>query len=209
MTLEEAIRRRRSVRRFAPDPVPEADLERLVALAQLAPSASNQQMWRFLAITNREVLERMRGAVLDRYDELAGRLTDDAAQVAARGAKGYSSFFADAPVTIAVLAQPYQSPMRQALLSLEGSPERLGGTTGYPDVQSIGAAIAHLLLAATELGYGTCWMTGPLAAREQLEAILGVQPPWRLLALVPVGKPADAPGPHGPRREGSGLSWVR
>jgi len=64
---------------------------------------------------------------------------------------------------------------------------------GHPDIQSVGAAVEHLLLAATELGYGTCWLSGPLIAREALEALLGVQAPEQLAALVTIGVPAAPP----------------
>jgi nitroreductase len=71
---------------------------------------------------------------------------------------------------------------------------------GYPDVQSIGAAIEHLLLAATELGYGSCWLSGPLIAREDLEQLLGVEAPEQLAALVTVGVPAAPPSGGHDRR---------
>jgi nitroreductase len=68
---------------------------------------------------------------------------------------------------------------------------------GYPDVQSIGAAIEHLLLAATELGYGSCWHSGPLIAREPL---LGIAAPDHLAALVTIGVPAVPPNEGRDRR---------
>jgi nitroreductase len=51
-----------------------------------------------------------------------------------------------------------------------------------------------MLLAAHALGWGACFMTGPLVAREELGRILLVRPPWRLAALVPLGRPAGPPG---------------
>lgn len=60
----------------------------------------------------------------------------------------------------------------------------------YPGLQSVSAAIQNLLLVAHSLGYGTCWMTGPLVAYRELEEILGVDAPWELVALVPLGVPA-------------------
>jgi nitroreductase len=71
---------------------------------------------------------------------------------------------------------------------------------GYPDVQSIGAAIEHLLLAATELGYGSCWLSGPLIAREALEPLLGIAAPDHLAALVTIGVPAVPPNEGRDRR---------
>jgi nitroreductase len=59
-----------------------------------------------------------------------------------------------------------------------------------PDLQSIGAAVQLLCTAAHALGYGTCWMTAPVLGAPAIERLLGVEPPARLVAVVPVGRPA-------------------
>ncbi|MEE9202377.1 MAG: nitroreductase family protein, partial [Dehalococcoidia bacterium] len=63
-TLEEVLARRRSIRRFTGDPMPEDDLLRIVRAGGLAPSAGNQQMWRFLVVRSRPMIEQMHGAVM-------------------------------------------------------------------------------------------------------------------------------------------------
>ena len=50
MELSEAIKGRRSVRRFRPDPVQRDVIERILELAQWAPSAMNRQDWRFIVV---------------------------------------------------------------------------------------------------------------------------------------------------------------
>lgn len=57
MELFDAIRTRRSVRAFLPDPVPPDLLEALVEAARWAPSGLNNQPWRFHIVRTREVLE--------------------------------------------------------------------------------------------------------------------------------------------------------
>lgn len=42
------------------------------------------------------------------------------------------------------------------------------------------------------MGYGACWMCAPIVAGERLEELLEVTPPARLVALVPIGRPAGA-----------------
>lgn len=63
------------------------------------------------------------------------------------------------------------------------------------NITDIDAAIAmdHIVLAATALGLGTCWIAAfdPAAAREVLELPAGVEP----LVFTPLGYPADEPGP--------------
>src|SRR3972149_4826558 len=61
------------------------------------------------------------------------------------------------------------------------------------------AAPAPALRAAYSLGYGTCWMTGPLVAKPELESALSLRPPEELLAVVALGKPDSSP-PKPPRK---------
>lgn len=48
MDVFEAIRDRRSIRKYKPDPIPDEDIRAIIEAATQAPSASNAQMWRFL-----------------------------------------------------------------------------------------------------------------------------------------------------------------
>ena len=54
-----AIHTRRSIRRYASQPVPEALIERLLRAAMAAPSASNQQAWQFVVIDDRAILDEI------------------------------------------------------------------------------------------------------------------------------------------------------
>jgi nitroreductase len=58
MELFEAIRTRRSVRRYTDAPVPQDVLQEIVSAAMHAPSAGNQQPWHFVIVTGKELLER-------------------------------------------------------------------------------------------------------------------------------------------------------
>jgi nitroreductase len=59
MEFYEVLRRRRSVRAYAPDAVPEATLGRLFDAVSLAPTACNNQPLRFVFVTNPEVRRRL------------------------------------------------------------------------------------------------------------------------------------------------------
>ena len=56
MDVLEAIRKRRSVRRFTGDPVPREDLEAIVDAGRLATTGSNQQPWDFIVVTDRAMI---------------------------------------------------------------------------------------------------------------------------------------------------------
>jgi nitroreductase len=123
---------------------------------------------------------------------LPAALSEDARRAAQR-VEWFSTFFADAPLVMAVTRKPYESVIARAVAGSSLTATDTNAMRGYPDVQSIGAAIEHLLLAATELGYGSCWLSGPLIAREDLEQLLGIEAPEHLAALITIGVPAAPP----------------
>ena len=59
METWDAIRARRNVRTYRPDPVPAADLDRIAEAGWRAPSASNRQHWNFIIVTNRDQLQAL------------------------------------------------------------------------------------------------------------------------------------------------------
>jgi nitroreductase len=90
------------------------------------------------------------------------------------------TFLAEAPVTVVVCAVPDESGRRYGVR----------GRTLYC-LQDTAAAIENLLLAAAACDLGTCWVGAfdePAAARA-----LDLDPAWRPVALIPVGRPAEQP----------------
>jgi len=65
LTVTEAIKQRRSIRRFKPDPVPDEYLREMLEAARLAPSGSNRQPWRFIVTTDAEEKKILRRVSLD------------------------------------------------------------------------------------------------------------------------------------------------
>ena len=62
-------------------------------------------------------------------------------------------------------------------------------------------AVAHLLLAATALGYAGCFASAPAEfAREELEALLEVRSPWFLAGVISLGSAGERPGRRAPRK---------
>jgi nitroreductase len=89
----------------------------------------------------------------------------------------HREWFSQAPLVIGVCALPVAAWVRR-----DGK--------NYADVDST-IAMDHLILAATDLGLGTCWVAAfdPVAAREVLQLPDGVEP----IAFTPLGYPADQP----------------
>ncbi len=185
----EAIKKRRSIRKFKSDKIPKEDVYDIIYAATLAPSAHNKQMWRFIAISNKDILREMKRAIINEIEEVSNWSELKGAGVKVKGMRAYSTFFVKAPLVFAVLVKPYHS-MIDEVLRLEGLKKGQAELLrSQVEIQSVAAAVENLLLAATEKGYGTCWMCGPLIAAPALKKILKIEEPWRLMALVPMGIP--------------------
>ena len=191
MTVEliEAIKKRRSIRKFKSDKIPKKDIYDIIQAASLAPSAHNKQMWRFIAISNREVLKGMEKAIVSEIEELSNWPELKEIGLKVKGLRAYSTFFVKAPLVFAILVKPYHF-MVDEVLKLDGLKKGQADLLqSHVEIQSVSAAVENLLLAATEKGYGTCWMCGPLIATPALEKILKIEKPWKLMALIPLGIP--------------------
>ena len=60
MDTLEAIRKRRSIRRYTKDSIPRADLEIIVDAGRLAATGSNRQPWDFVVVTDRGTIEQFK-----------------------------------------------------------------------------------------------------------------------------------------------------
>jgi nitroreductase len=195
MEFKELLGKRVSVRQFRPDAVSPDDIRTMVHLASLAPSPNNQQPWRFIAVTRPSLRSAMAEAVRARIHALLPEPSSDDARRASQRVEWYSTFFAEAPLVMAVSRQPYDTVIAHAWPDPPAGRPDINEMRGHPDILAVGAAVEHLLLAATELGYGSCWLSGPLVAREALEILLGIEAPQQLATLVAIGVPATTPVP--------------
>jgi nitroreductase len=200
MQFRDLVETRVSVRQFASDVVLPEHVRDMVRLAGLAPSPNNSQPWQFVAVTRPELLKQMGEAVHRRLGALLPEPQTDEGRHARQRVEWFSTFFADAPLVIGIVLMPYEAVIETALESSRVTGAQVNAMRGQPDVQALGAAVEHLLLAAADLGYGGCWLSGPLVAREALERLLDIKAPGRLAAMVAIGKPANATPSHRERK---------
>ncbi len=193
MQLKEAIEKRASVRQFVNEPVKKEDLLAIARLAGLAPSPNNAQPWRFVVVTSRSTLECMRDAVKRGIEGVLPAATTEEGAKARTQVEWFSTFFVDAPAVIAVAVEPYQAVVDKLLEGGDISHEQINSLRMHPDIQCIGACIENMLLAAADMGYAGCWLSGPMIARDDLESCLEIESPCRLAAMVAIGQPAVPP----------------
>ncbi|WP_425060097.1 Bifunctional F420 biosynthesis protein FbiB [Sporomusa carbonis] len=186
------IYKRHSVRQFKDDPVPEQVIRDLVKAATYAPSGKNQQNWHFVVVTDKNKIAEIARIVETKNAKLSTYLTDEAKIKAFKGSVGYHTVFKAAPCLVLVYAGPYDT-IADMLLEAGIMPpdEAIKYAKPNPGIQNIAAALENLQLAAASLGYGTCWMTGPTYAAQEISEYLGFNKQgYYLAAMTPLGVPA-------------------
>ena len=170
-----SIKNRRSVRTFIDKPVSDESLQTILNAANQAPSAHNQQSWRFVVI---------RG---EKKSELVNLICAKAADfpkpvsVLLRLA---SRSIASAPVVIAVANNG-------ELISRGTELFKVNKDTAYDffrimEIQSSAAAVQNLLLAATSLDLATVWLGVLVLIKSDILKFLG-EPEGEFMAVIPVG----------------------
>ncbi len=173
------------MRRFKPEPVSPDVLNRLLEAAAWAPSAGNRQDWRFAVVTSDDVRRRMASAAEREWDAiLAAHGSDGVVEELARYRSNFG-WFAEAPVVIAVSCKVPEGFLVHYLGALA---DDVAGT-------QVSAAMAaqNLMLAAHANGLGSCCLTAPLVAEQELKRILGLGRRSRIACLIAVGYADESP----------------
>jgi len=119
--------------------------------------------------------------------------SEDQAQRLSAYKNSYYTFFENAPALIVVLTGPYDAGTDRLLNKMGYADEDVRRLRPLPGLQSVAAAIENMLLAIHALGYGSCWMTGPLVAQEAFQKLLGYGKEQTAVALLPMGVPDENP----------------
>lgn len=198
LTVWEAIKVRRSIRKFAPDDVPEEMTQQMLEAARLAPSGANYQPWRFLVVRDKEERKKLRHICLEqRFIEEAPVVIicfGDLERYSPQARKKRRQEFIDFGV-IETLSGRFTDP--DILKSMESLPRPTREQLLAPMIANTYIAIDHLVLMATSLGLGTCWVGGFDAAA--INRLFGLADNLLPLVVIPVGYPAGDILPPRPR----------
>jgi nitroreductase len=171
MEVDEAIKGRRSIRKYTDKPVPTELVRAVLEAGTWAPSAKNGQQWRFTVLTGKakDELTKLFRAELEKLTKKIGMT---------RMGSSFNScnIMEQAPVLVMV----WNSNETKLLET--------------PSLQSVAAAIQNMLLKAHSIGLGTLWICDIYYATKALTKHLGK--PWTLVAAVTLGWPAEAPAPR-------------
>jgi coenzyme F420-0:L-glutamate ligase / coenzyme F420-1:gamma-L-glutamate ligase len=183
---EMAVAGRRTVRSFAPDPVPASVLDAAVAAAVTAPAPHHTRPWRFLDLapdTRARLLDAM--AAQWRAD-LTGDGVDPA-RIVRRVARS-DAILRSAPTLLAAFVDldgrhPYPDDRR---------------TTAERDlfVLAAGAALQNLQIVLAAHGFGAAWISSTAFCAPTVQATLDLPTTWAPIGMVAVGRPASPPPPR-------------
>ena len=185
MRASEAIRERRSIKRFTSRPVSREEIETLLAAATLAPNHRLTQPWRFYVLGP----EARYAYGLALGERKARKLEDPAAATAMREtvAREHRAL----PCMIAVAVVDNDNPEIRD-----------------EDYAAAMMAVQNIALAAVELGLGTHIKTGGVMGDAAARAAAGVKDNERIVAIVNVGEPADVPPPKKRESASSFTTWI-
>lgn len=173
METLEAIKTRRSIRKFSDQPIEPEKLQAVLEAVQQAPSWSNKQCWSLVVVQDQEVRTKISElSFVESFFATYGYKTNPAQ-------KG----LAQAPIVLVACADPQQSG-------------DLRGEQYY--MADLGIATQNLMLAAHDLGLGSVFVG--VFDEEQLKSLLGIPAQIRIVGLFPLGYPAGEAKAGPPRK---------
>jgi len=180
----ENIKQRRSIRKYSSTRVPREILDEILEAAQWAPSAHNAQPCRFIILTEKNSKKELAIAMARaRTEDL---IRDNVPlELSQRITKASVQRFTSAPVlviaciTMAEMAK-YPDEQRQK------NERDLA-------IQSLGAAVETMLLAAHSKGLGACWFCAPIFCKDAVRKVLRIPEDVEPQALVAMGYPTEKP----------------
>lgn len=166
MELLDAIKGRRSIRRFKDKSVSMELVREVLDAANYAPSAKRGEQWRFTVLTGNAKAE-----FLDFFDRELDRFIDEHGVEEAGSSKNSCRIMNEAPVLVVVWNS--------------------GGHGWITEEHSVAAAIQNMLLRAYDLGLGSLWIGDVYYAYDAIRGYFGKE--WKLSGAVSLGY-ADGEG---------------
>jgi len=174
MDVFEAVRTRRSIRGYKPDPISDEDIKRVLDAARWAPSAANLQPWEFIVVKDPATRKKIQELV-EENKKTTIKMRDEPWRT---GFSRYNTeWISMAPVHIVVCANPQKT-----------APHVFGRET-YK--YATGAAIQNLMLAACALGLGTCWLS--MFNKGKLKKTLAIPKEIDVIGVITMGYPIEIP----------------
>ena len=204
MDALEAIRKRRSVRSYTPDPVGDDDLDEILRLALLAPTGGMSQAWSLIVVRDEERRKAFGELILAGGVEYfrttrpapEGASPEEHAAQSREFAQNVLGSYSEVPVWIAALIVPRGAfPEDQATFERD------------TDMVSIAFAMENLMVAARAKGLATVPTIFHYYVMDELKELLGVPAEIEVPIVSPLGYPTDWPVGLNPRQKAMRRPW--
>ena len=184
LTVAEAVRRRRSIRSFKHIPVPDKMILEMLEAARLAPSGSNSQPWRFVVVTDPEEKKELRKLCFNQaFVEDAGVDFVLCADLSSYSKESYRKRRQETIDAGLVLASTVDESVYQRYIDSISSDITQQIT---PATANTYIAAEHIVLMATALGLGSCWVGG-ISSYKAIRDLLGIPRGILVLGVIAVG----------------------
>lgn len=193
MDVVQAIKERRSIRAFKPDPVPREKIEEVLAIATQAPSAINLQPWEFTVVVGEE-RERLSHRLIKAYKEkqiacAPGNVRPLPREVIARGAQaaeGMKPLLGEMGIETDRFVNEGSCNFYGAPVAIILCIDNAFSQNNYVD---IGVTLGYLLLTAHSAGFWTCPIGLITAYGEEIKDELGIPDSKNVVIGVAFGSP--------------------
>jgi coenzyme F420-0:L-glutamate ligase/coenzyme F420-1:gamma-L-glutamate ligase len=175
---------RRSIRKFAAQPISDKIIRKLVHHAIAAPSAHNAQPTRFVILSHYDTRKWLVEEIIRLY---VNDLRSDGLSVEVMTEKyeKVHSILHNTPTLIVVCL---------SMQDMQDYPDEDRRSAEYLQaVQSTAAAIQNFLLSAHAEGLGACWLSAPLFSRNTVKTMLHLPPHYDPQAFIAIGHPREYP----------------
>ncbi len=194
MDVSEAIEKRRSIRKFKQDPIPEEKIRLLLESARLAPSGTNTQPWRFIVVKDDDTKRKLQEAAHNQRH--IGRAP--VIIVCCADLKAFKEF----PERVDELIESGALPERTREVFIPYLKKGMDTVTKdalmVAAAANVAIAVEHIVLQAVEIGLGTCWVRR--YEDNKVKEILDIPEHVEVMALLPIGVPDEDPSQR-PRLE--------
>lgn len=180
MELIETIGNRRSIRKFKHTSIEKEMIEDLINCARLAPSAKNRQPWKFLILET-----NIKNQVAD-------------IMIEEENSKLYSKINSSVLATAETIKQ---APILILVLTQDDKNWTIG------DSLSIGAAIEHICLRATDLGLGSLWIRDIIYTKKEIAKLVNHED-MDVIAAISIGYPDEFPKQRPRKQLDDILEWI-
>ncbi len=197
---------RRSVRKFTEEKPSRELLTELVDYAITAPSASNNQPWRFLIIEDKDSIQCLAKHVQASVDQIAENISEPFID-SFKAYGDYFTRFTQAPVLIIPLFKEMKI-LSQLLNEKPIKNPNVASLEFNSGIVSTSLAIQNLLLYAHSKELGASCMTGPLVAEDKIRATLEIPTAWNITCFIALGYPDETPEPKPRKSSDAVIRWV-